>query len=77
MGTNPGTWAPAGGISMHSMNMMVMHTGKMVNGFMFSGLIGLSEAKLIVAEAVDQSNRMEGANQGLIVLNGLLKVNGK
>ncbi|MDY0103422.1 MAG: hypothetical protein RBS07_10825 [Lentimicrobium sp.] len=44
---------------------------------MFSGLIGLFEAKLIVAEAVDQSNRMEAANQWLIALNGLLRVKGK
>ena len=62
---------------MHSMIMMIMHPGKMVNGFMFSGLIGLFEAKLIVAEAVDQSNRMEAANQWLIALNGLLRVKGK
>jgi hypothetical protein len=44
---------------------------------MFSGLIGLFEAKLIAIDADDQLNRMEGANQWLIVLNGLLKVNGK
>ena len=62
---------------MRRMNMMAMHTGKMVNGFMFSGLIGLFEAKLITIEADDQLNRMEGANQWLIVLYGLLKVKGK
>ncbi|HAH58569.1 MAG TPA: hypothetical protein DCL86_10515 [Bacteroidales bacterium] len=73
MGINPGTWAPAGGIIMHSMKMMV-HPCKMVNGFMFSVLIGLFEAKLIAAKAVSQSNRMEGENQWLNMLNCLMKV---
>jgi hypothetical protein len=74
MGTNPGTWVLAGRLREQSMIMMGINPDKGVNGFMFFGLIGLFEAKLIAAKAVSQSNRMEGENQWLNMLNCLMKV---